>query len=61
MTIGVITDYLLVDPAAIRYSILIVTLIACALACTLLLGARDSFRRTVQNALHWKSDSTHCK
>ncbi|WP_447802385.1 MFS transporter [Pseudomonas serbica] len=60
VTIGVITDYLLVDPAAIRYSILIVTLIACVLACTLLLGARHSFRRTVQNALHWKSDSTHC-
>ncbi|MDH4609031.1 MFS transporter [Pseudomonas sp. BN102] len=54
VAVGVITDYLLVDPAAIRYSILIVTLIACALACPLLLLARHSFRKTSQQARDWQ-------
>ncbi|MDH4566302.1 MFS transporter [Pseudomonas sp. BN414] len=54
LAIGVITDYVLVDPAAIRYSILIVTLIACALACPLLLCARRSFGKTIQQAREWQ-------
>ncbi|MCY1265751.1 putative L-galactonate transporter [compost metagenome] len=54
LAIGVITDYVLVDPAAIGYSILIVTLIACALACPLLLLARHSFRKTSQQAREWQ-------
>jgi MFS family permease len=58
VAIGVITDYLLVDPAAIRYSILIVTLIACALACVLLSGARHSFRHSLQHAREWQLSTT---
>ncbi len=54
LAIGVITDYVLVDPSAIRYSILIVTLIACALACPLLLCARHSFGKTTQQAREWQ-------
>lgn len=54
VAVGVITDYLLVDPAAIGYSILIVTVIACALACPLLLCARNSFRITAQQAREWQ-------
>ncbi len=54
VAVGVITDYLLVDPSAIRYSILIVVLVACALACTLLLGARHSFRNTALQARQWQ-------
>ncbi|NUU38274.1 MFS transporter [Pseudomonas sp. C2B4] len=57
LAIGVITDYVLVDPAAIRYSILIVTLIACALACPLLLRARNSFKHTAQQAREWQPAS----
>ncbi|KAB0495278.1 MFS transporter [Pseudomonas vancouverensis] len=58
LAIGVITDYVLVDPAAIRYSILIVTLIACALACPLLFCARHSFKTTVRHAGEWRP-ATH--
>jgi MFS family permease len=58
LAIGVITDYVLVDPAAIRYSILIVTLIACALACPLLLGARYSFKHTARRASEWQPATT---
>ncbi|GLZ86416.1 MFS transporter [Metapseudomonas resinovorans] len=54
LAIGVITDYVLVDPVAIGYSILIVTLIACALACPLLLLARHSFEKTIQQAREWQ-------
>ncbi|MDH4556723.1 MFS transporter [Pseudomonas sp. BN417] len=54
LAIGVITDYVLLDPAAIGYSILVVTLIACALACPLLLCARHSFRKTIQQAREWQ-------
>ncbi len=54
LAIGVITDYVLVDPAAIGYSILIVTLIACALACPLLLGARHCFKHTALRARDWQ-------
>ncbi|HEF4763255.1 TPA: MFS transporter [Pseudomonas putida] len=54
LAIGVITDYVLFDPAAIRYSILIVTLIACALACPLLLLARHSFKHTARRASEWQ-------
>ncbi|MND82927.1 L-galactonate transporter [compost metagenome] len=54
LAIGVITDYVLVDPAAIRYSILIVTLIACFLACPLLLCARHSFKQTIRRAHEWQ-------
>lgn len=54
LAIGVITDYVLVDPAAIGFSILIVTLIACALACPLLLCARRDFKQTAQRAAEWQ-------
>ncbi|RWU17188.1 MFS transporter [Pseudomonas alkylphenolica] len=54
LAVGVITDYLLVDPAAIGYSILIVTLIACLLACPLLLRARHSFNHTALRAREWR-------
>ncbi|EJN27515.1 arabinose efflux permease family protein [Pseudomonas sp. GM78] len=54
LAIGVITDYVLVDPAAIRYSILIVTLIACVLACPLLSCARHSFKHTARRAREWQ-------
>nr|WP_180206925.1 MFS transporter [Pseudomonas sp. SbOxS1]NYU07249.1 MFS transporter [Pseudomonas sp. SbOxS1] len=54
LAIGVITDYVLVDPAAIRYSILVVTLIACVLACPLLLCARHSFEHTARRAREWQ-------
>jgi hypothetical protein len=47
----------LVDPAAIGYSILIVTLIACALACPLLLGAKHSFKHTARRAAEWQPAS----
>jgi MFS family permease len=57
LAIGVITDYVLVDPAAIGYSILIVTLIACALACPLLLGAKHSFKHTARRAAEWEPAS----
>jgi MFS family permease len=57
LAIGVITDYVLVDPAAIGYSILIVTLIACALACPLLLGAKHSFKHTARRAAEWQPAS----
>lgn len=53
LAIGIITDYALADPAAIRYSILIVTLVSCALACPLLLLARTTFGYTTQSARHW--------
>ncbi|MDQ9021910.1 MFS transporter [Acinetobacter sichuanensis] len=58
LAIGLITDYVLVDPAAIGYSILIVTLIACFIACPLLLGARNSFKKSIQLAQTWKSVKT---
>lgn len=54
LAVGVITDYLLVDRAAIGYSILIVTLIACVLACPLLLRARHSFTLTTRRASQWQ-------
>lgn len=54
VAVGVITDYLLVDPAAIGYSILIVTLVACLLAGPLLLRARHSFKHTAQQACEWQ-------
>ncbi|MCW2270756.1 L-galactonate transporter [compost metagenome] len=57
VAIGVITDYVLADPAAIRYSILAVTLIACTLAAVLLSGARRSFSRTLQLARGWQPGS----
>ncbi|MNO48870.1 hypothetical protein D3C76_392120 [compost metagenome] len=57
LAIGLITDYVLVDPAAIGYSILIVTLIACALACPLLLRARHSFKHTALRAREWQPAS----
>ena len=55
LAIGVITDYVLVDPPAIRCSILIVTLIACVLACPLLSCARHSFKHTPRRAREWQS------
>jgi MFS family permease len=58
LAVGVITDYVLVDPAAIGFSILIVTLIACALACPLLLGARNSFKHTARRASEWQPAAT---
>ncbi len=57
VAVGLITDYLLVDRAAIGYSILIVTLIACVLACPLLLRARHSFKLTALRAREWQPAS----
>lgn len=54
LAIGLITDYVLADSTAIGYSILMVTLIACLIACPLLLGARHSFRKSIQLANTWK-------
>ncbi|MEG2567285.1 MAG: hypothetical protein RSA84_13865, partial [Acinetobacter sp.] len=54
LAIGMLTDYVLADSAAIGYSILIVTLIACLLACPLLLSARHSFQKSAQLARTWK-------
>lgn len=53
VAVGLITDYALIDVTAIGYSILIVTLIACALACPLFLRARQSFTLTAQHAREW--------
>ncbi|QRY77817.1 MFS transporter [Pseudomonas sp. PDNC002] len=58
LSIGLITDYALADPAAIRYSILFLTLLACALACPLLLLARRSFRLTTLHARQWHPANT---
>jgi MFS family permease len=58
LAVGVITDYVLVEPGAIGFSILIVTLIACALACPLLLGARNSFKHTARRASEWQPAAT---
>ncbi|MBM7060279.1 MFS transporter [Pseudomonas sp. UL073] len=58
LAIGLITDYVLIDPAAIGYSILIVTLIACVLACPLFLGARHSFQKSSQQARTWQPAAT---
>lgn len=55
LAIGIITDYVLADPGAIRYSILMVTLAACALACPLLLRARKTFQATAVQAREWDS------
>ncbi len=58
VAIGAITDYVLADPAAIGYSILAVTLIACILAAVLLSGARRSFSRTLRQAREWQPATT---
>ncbi|WP_166359427.1 MFS transporter [Pseudomonas akapageensis] len=54
VAVGAITDYVLVDRAAIGYSLLIVTLIACVLACPLFLLARHSFKQTALLARDWQ-------
>lgn len=59
VAVGVLTDYVLVDPAAVGLSLLIVTLIACALACPLLLLARRSFAGTALQARQWQPASAH--
>ena len=59
VAVGVLTDYVLVDPAAVGLSLLIVTLIACALACPLLLLARRSFAGTALQAREWQPASAH--
>lgn len=61
VAVGAITDYVLVDPAAIGHSLLIVTLIACALACPLLLLARRSFAGTALQAREWQPASSLSK
>jgi len=52
---GLLTDYVFKDPHAIKYSILYVSLIACALAALLFCSAWGSFRQTAQNALQWEA------
>ncbi|MNG25849.1 hypothetical protein D3C84_1107600 [compost metagenome] len=52
---GLLTDYVFKDPNAIKYSILYVSLIACALAALLFCSAWGSFRHTAQNALQWEA------
>lgn len=58
VAVGVLTDYVLEDRGAIKYSILFVTLFSCALACALFLSARRSFSRTVLKAQQWQLTST---
>lgn len=53
LMVGIITDYVFGDPLAIRYSILIVTLTACALSAVLYRNALESYQHTARQAAGW--------
>ncbi len=55
VAIGVLTDHVFADPTAIKYSILIVTMVSCVLSLALFISARHSFAATTLQAQQWRA------
>jgi MFS family permease len=58
VSVGLLTDYVLGDPADIKYAILIVTLVSSGLGCVLFMSARKSFAATARYAQQWQANSS---
>lgn len=57
VSVGLLTDYVLSDPADIKYAILIVTIVSSLLGCAFFVSARKSFAASTRSAQKWQSPS----